>query len=128
MSDIAIAHKDYNTNGGGEHVAEALAQDFAAPLLVGHENRENQPEDMDIREIGPESRYHWLIERGGLPRALANMFLWRDYGPEYLAEYDIIYFEEDGRAKKPYVPYDTVRIEVEFGLPRGEGSESAASA
>jgi predicted transcriptional regulator len=43
-----------------------------------------------------------------------------------LAEYDIVHFEEDGRAKKPYVPYDTVRIEVEFGLPRGE--ESAASA
>ena len=45
-----------------------------------------------------------------------------------LAEHDIVYFEEDGRAKKPYVPYDTVRIGVEFGLPRGEGSESAASA
>ena len=45
-----------------------------------------------------------------------------------LAEYNIIYFKENGRAKKPYVPYDTVRIEVEFGLPRGEGSESAASA
>ncbi|WP_049935565.1 HVO_A0114 family putative DNA-binding protein [Haloplanus natans] len=45
-----------------------------------------------------------------------------------LAEYGIIHFQEDGRAKKPYVPYDTVRIEVEFGLPRGEESESAASA
>ncbi|MDL5363889.1 transcriptional regulator [Halalkalicoccus sp. NIPERK01] len=45
-----------------------------------------------------------------------------------LAEYGIIHFEEDGRSKKPYVPYDTVRIEVEFGLPRGEGSESAVSA
>ena len=43
-----------------------------------------------------------------------------------LAEYGIVHFEEDGRTKKPYVPYDTVRIEVEFGLPRGE--ESAASA
>jgi len=45
-----------------------------------------------------------------------------------LAEYDIIQFEEDGRAKKPYVPYDTVRVEVEFGLPRDESSESTASA
>ena len=45
-----------------------------------------------------------------------------------LAEYDVIHFEENGRAKKPYVPYDTVRIEVKFGLPRGEDSESAASA
>lgn len=45
-----------------------------------------------------------------------------------LAEYDVVHFEEDGRAKKPYVPYDTVRIEVEFGLPRGEGSDSTVSA
>jgi len=45
-----------------------------------------------------------------------------------LSEYEIIHFEENGRAKKPYVPYDTVRIEVEFGLPRGDGSESTASA
>ena len=44
-----------------------------------------------------------------------------------LADYDIIHFEEDGRAKKPYVPYDTVRIEVEFGLPRDKESESPAS-
>ncbi|GAB3330585.1 hypothetical protein GCM10027355_36820 [Haloplanus salinarum] len=65
-------------------------------------------------------------------RALANR-LDRDVHDVHddlhlLAEYDIIHFEEDGRAKKPYVPYDTVRIEVEFGLPRGEESESAASA
>ena len=45
-----------------------------------------------------------------------------------LAEYGIIHFQEDGRAKKPYVPYDTVRIEVEFGLHRGEESESVESA
>ncbi len=44
-----------------------------------------------------------------------------------LADYEIIYFEEDGRAKKPYVPYDTVRLEVEFGLPRGNEPESTAS-
>ena len=65
-------------------------------------------------------------------RALADR-LDRDVHDVYddlhlLAEYDIIHFEEDGRAKKPYVPYDTVRIEVEFGLSRGEGSESPASA
>lgn len=45
-----------------------------------------------------------------------------------LADHGIVHFEADGRAKKPYVPYDTVRIEVEFGLPRGKGSESSASA
>jgi predicted transcriptional regulator len=45
-----------------------------------------------------------------------------------LAEYGVIHFEENGRAKTPYVPYDTVRIEVEFGLPQGDGSESRVSA
>lgn len=44
-----------------------------------------------------------------------------------LADYDIVHFEADGRAKQPYVPYETVRIEVEFGLSRDE-SESVASA
>jgi predicted transcriptional regulator len=32
-----------------------------------------------------------------------------------LTEYEVIHFETDGRPKQPYVPYDTVRIEVEFG-------------
>lgn len=45
-----------------------------------------------------------------------------------LADYRIIHFREDGRAKKPYVPYETVRIEVEFVKPSGEGPESPASA
>lgn len=45
-----------------------------------------------------------------------------------LADYDIVHFETDGRAERPYVPYETVRIEVEFGLPRGDESESTASA
>jgi len=45
-----------------------------------------------------------------------------------LAEYNIIHFEEDARAKKPYVPYDTVQIEVTFGLQRSNGSKSTASA
>lgn len=45
-----------------------------------------------------------------------------------LADYRIVHFQEDGRTKAPYVPYDTVRIEVEFGTPSSDGSESPASA
>jgi len=45
-----------------------------------------------------------------------------------LADYDIIHFEENSSTQKPYIPYDTVRSEVEFGLSRNEESESAASA
>ena len=32
-----------------------------------------------------------------------------------LAEYEVIHFEADGRAKQPYVPCETVQIEVELG-------------
>ena len=45
-----------------------------------------------------------------------------------LAEYRIVHFREEGRAKQPYVPYETVRIEVEFGKPSTERPESHASA
>lgn len=45
-----------------------------------------------------------------------------------LADYEIIHVAEHGRSKQPSVPSDTVRIEVEFGSPRGDRSESPASA
>lgn len=45
-----------------------------------------------------------------------------------LADYGIIQFREHGRAKQPYVPYDTVRIEVEFGVhPSGRSGTSASA-
>nr|WP_241658369.1 hypothetical protein [Halorubrum sp. BOL3-1] len=44
-----------------------------------------------------------------------------------LAEYGIIHFEKDGRAKKPSVPYDTLRLEAEFDLQQGDVSASAVS-
>ncbi len=45
-----------------------------------------------------------------------------------LSEYRIIQFREEGSAKQPYIPYDTVKIEVELSKSLGEGSESSASA
>lgn len=47
---------------------------------------------------------------------------------QILTKYRIVHFREEAGDKKPYVPYDTVRIEIELGLPRDEGAESAASA
>lgn len=44
-----------------------------------------------------------------------------------LSEYRIVHFSEEGRAKRPYVPYQTVKIEVELVGTSEDGSESAAS-
>jgi predicted transcriptional regulator len=47
---------------------------------------------------------------------------------QILSEYRIVHFREEGGAKKPYVPYDTVKIEVELTKSPGDASESPASA
>ena len=47
---------------------------------------------------------------------------------QMLSEYRIVHFQEEGGAKKPFVPYDTVTIEVELSKSLGDASESPASA
>ncbi|ELZ61313.1 MULTISPECIES: hypothetical protein [unclassified Haloferax] len=110
--------------------AERWEQGEEVPHVVNFEDRTR------LRQLLTDRRMELLEEVMERPpesiRALASC-LERDVHDVHddlhlLAEYDIIHFETDGRAKKPYVPYDTVRIEVEFGLPRDEGSSSPASA
>lgn len=110
--------------------AERWEQGDAVPHVVNFEDRSR------LRELLTDRRMELLeavMEHPpGSIRALADR-LGRDVHDVHsdlhlLAEYGIVHFESDGSAKKPYVPYDTVRIEVEFGLPRGEESESPASA
>ncbi|PSQ15032.1 transcriptional regulator [Halobacteriales archaeon QS_8_69_73] len=109
--------------------AERWEQGDEVPHVVNFEDRAR------LRQLLTDRRMELLEtvmeQPPGSIRALAGC-LGRDVHDVHddvhlLAEYDVIHFEEDGRAKKPYVPYDTVRIEVEFGLPRDESSESAAS-
>ena len=46
---------------------------------------------------------------------------------ETLSEYRIVHFHEEGGAKKPFVPYDTVQIEVELSTLPGDTSGSASA-
>jgi len=92
MTDIAIAHKDYDVRGGGEILAEELARTFDAPMIVGHGDASNQPDssDVDVREIATNSTWHRLMDLGGAPRAIAHMMLWRDHAPDSLDDYDTV--------------------------------------
>jgi predicted transcriptional regulator len=47
---------------------------------------------------------------------------------QILNEYRIVNFHEEDGAKQPYVPYETVRIEVELTTELDDSSESSASA
>ncbi|WP_254863698.1 transcriptional regulator [Halovivax gelatinilyticus] len=43
---------------------------------------------------------------------------------QLLAEYDIVHFEQAGRAKRPFVPYETIEVSLEISTPRPADSES----
>ena len=47
---------------------------------------------------------------------------------QILNEYRIVHFREEDGAKKPHIPYDTVKIEVELSKSLNNTSESPASA
>lgn len=50
------------------------------------------------------------------------------YRPFWTGKYRIVHFREEGSAKQPHVPYDTIKIEVELTKSADEASESPASA
>jgi predicted transcriptional regulator len=47
---------------------------------------------------------------------------------QILTEYRIVHFHEEDGAKKPHVPYEAIKIEVELSKSLDESSESPASA
>jgi len=47
---------------------------------------------------------------------------------QLLSEYRIVHFHAEGGAKKPFVPYETITIEVELSKSLGDTSEPPASA
>ena len=38
---------------------------------------------------------------------------------QVLGEYDIVHFEQAGRAKRPFVPYETIEVSLEISTPSG---------
>lgn len=79
MSGIAIAHKDYDTRGGGEVFVRRLAEQLDCPVYVGRRNQTNEPDDdsLDIRQIPLHRLERHMIDRGGIARTAAYMFAWQ---------------------------------------------------
>lgn len=105
MTEIAIAHKDYNTYGGGERLAEELCRVFSAPMYTGYADREGDKEISvtDISENSPLFRR--MIARGGVTRQMAYILLWqRD--ADALRDYDVVI--TSGNEPLWYTP-DTLR-------------------
>lgn len=45
---------------------------------------------------------------------------------QILAEYDIVHFKQAGRAKRPFVPYDTIEVSLEISTPRSADDAAPA--
>jgi len=103
--DVAIAHKDYDTRGGGEVFAQRFAELLDCPLYVGRRNQTNEPDDdaIDIREIPLERWERWAIDRGGVTRAGAYMVAWQR-ASAVLKDYDLVI--TSGNEPLWYVPPD----------------------
>ncbi len=80
----------------------------------------------DLRALLTDRRVELLrsimIERPDSIRKLAER-LDRDVKSihddlQVLADYDIVHFEQAGRAKRPFVPYDTIEVSLEISTPR----------
>jgi predicted transcriptional regulator len=95
-------------------MAERFEQDGDTPHLLNFEN------PADLRKLLTERRLEVLRSINATPptsiRALADR-LGRAASDVHddvtlLADYNIVYFEQDGRARAPYIPYDHVTIEI----------------
>lgn len=105
---LAIAHKDYDVRGGGERLAEELADTFDAPLIVGRRDPENVPErdDLEVVELEKSKLSAWAIDRGGPWRAFAYQNVWMR--PDELVDYDTVVLS--GNEPLWYVPRDEQTI------------------
>lgn len=79
----------------------------------------------DLRSLLTDRRVELLrsvmAERPDSIRGLADR-LGRDVKSVHddlgvLAEYDIVQFEHDGRAKRPFVPYETIEVRLDISAP-----------
>ena len=116
--DIAIAHKDYDTRGGGEVFVRRLANHLDCPVWVGRRNQDNEPPDggLEIREIPLSAGERWAIDRGGVTRAAAYMSAWSK-ASSVLAQYDVVI--TSGNEPMWYVaPDEQVHIAYTHSTPR----------
>lgn len=115
MSEIAIAHKDYDVRGGGEVLAEELANTFDCPMVVGRRNGEVDERHDDVREIDLTRWQRFAINRGGMARSIAYWIAWQN--ASQLTDYETVILS--GNEPLWYVPpQDQTVVAYTHSTPR----------
>jgi predicted transcriptional regulator len=110
-------------------LAERFEQGEQVPHLLNFDNPE------DLRKLLTQRRLEVLRSiKNKSPASIRRLAERLDRNPSevaadvnLLADYGIVYFRQEGRAKSPFVPYDEVTIEVDM-LSTGNNHRSSASA
>ena len=116
MSDLAVAHEHYPARGGGEVVADQLADAFDAPLVTGWvgdpDATRHDPTELLVNT--PVERLRPLMGNP-LVRDLFYMFAWESVPT--LREYEVII--QSGNAPSWYVPdQDQTIVKYNHSTPR----------
>lgn len=112
---IAIVHGNYVGRGGGEHVAEALARTFDAPLYYGFGDEEYEPGDIECHSLFNDHFAAPVVKRIFHLRDVFYMLRFRSV-PELL-EYDVLI--QSGNEPGWYKPPDDqVIVKYTHSTPR----------
>lgn len=119
VSDVAVLHGNYFARGGGERVADAIADTFDAPLYYGFGNDDAIPDDGITRHklFDPNAVGKRLIRR--LHQYRDFHFMWNGTHIPELFEYDVII--QSGNEFGWYVPkkMDQAIVKYVHSPPRG---------
>lgn len=86
--DIAVVHDQLTTIGGAAEAAFILARTFDCPLYAMEVDQTNVPDDIDIRQLGPDGFRRRLLSGGHFYNKLYRVLQWQD--PPELYEFDTL--------------------------------------
>lgn len=119
--ELAVVHEHHPQRGGGERVAEDIAETLSAPLYTAYAADEARPADLDVafEEVFGDAWFRPLLEREYphkyILRDLIYMWAWEDASP--LQEYDVLV--QSGNNPGWYVPHDEqVIVKYVHSTPR----------
>lgn len=119
MADVAVLHGNYFARGGGERVADTIAETFDVPLYYGFGNDDETPDDgVDRRKLfHPNAVGKRLVRRMHQYRDFH--FMWNGMHIPELFDYDVII--QSGNEFGWYVPkqLDQAIVKYVHSPPRG---------
>lgn len=102
---IAIAHDQWNTQGGAERVTAEIAREFDAPIYAMYVDESAVPDDLEVIELA-DRRGRWFMRQHYLLQDAYQMVAWQHVEP--LHEYETVIQTKTNPYW--YVPRDTQTI------------------